>query len=626
MRKEFFFLLIILLHSAKIVLAQEKRSDSLMRIALAAPFDSTRVLLLNDAATELREKDNNIALKYAEEARQLAIKIGFQRGIGLTLENIGWIYYRKGEYSKALEISAKALQINEEYGNKKGMAQCLNNLGAIYSEQELYEIGISSFKKAYKIGKEIKNNSIMSRSLNNVAHSFFRTRQLDSARYYAQRSIDEQINDKTRMSFSNRTLGDVSLEEGNYKEALRYYEYSLRTSIELENNFMKSTILYRLGDLYIRKGDLPKAISYLEQNLPLTKKYGYISERQHTYEFLAKAYAYKKDFAKAYEFQGLYHVLNDSITEQLRIEQMAIAQSKYDSEIKNSQIDLLTKNSKTQRMWIYIGIGGLALLSILVAVLIRNNRRGEVVNKLLSEQNSLINDQKQQLISLNSTKDKLFSIIGHDMRSPVASLRGLMDLVSNAAVTQEEFVQLSKKIRSNLDNVHSDLENLLSWAQTQQKGLKVSFERIALSEAIQDKTNLLGELSNAKNIKITNAVQAGILVYADKNQLGLVIRNLIGNAIKFNHPNGSIKIDCARKDDKVNVSVTDTGTGMSQEELNKLFTAGSHFSKLGTQNEKGIGLGLLLVKEFVELNHGTIKVTSILDKGTTFTFSLRCAD
>jgi two-component system, sensor histidine kinase and response regulator len=585
MRKEFFFLLIILLHSAKIVLAQEKRSDSLMRVALAAPFDSTRVLLLNDAATELREKDNNIALKYAEEARQLAIKIGFQRGIGLTLENIGWIYYRKGEYSKALEISAKALQINEEYGNKKGMAQCLNNLGAIYSEQELYEIGISNFKKAYKIGKEIKNNSIMSRSLNNVAHSFFRTRQLDSARYYAQRSIDEQINDKTRMSFSNRTLGDVSLEEGNYKEALRYYEYSLRTSIELENNFMKSTILYRLGDLYIRKGDLPKAISYLEQNLPLTKRYGYISERQHTYKFLARAYEYKKDFAKAYEFQGLYHVLNDSITEQLRIEQMAIAQSKYDSEIKNSQIDLLTKNSKTQRMWIYIGIGGLALLSILVAVLIRNNRRGEVVNKLLSEQNSLINDQKQQLISLNSTKDKLFSIIGHDMRSPVASLRGLMDLVSNAAVTQEEFVQLSKKIRSNLDNVHSDLENLLSWAQTQQKGLKVSFERIALSEAIQDKTNLLGELSNAKNIKITNAVQAGILVYADKNQLGLVIRNLIGNAIKFNHPNGSIKIDCARKDDKVNVSVTDTGTGMSQEELDKLFTTGSHFSKLGTQNE-----------------------------------------
>jgi two-component system, sensor histidine kinase and response regulator len=626
MSKGVLFQMVIVFLSAKMVLAQEKRTDSLMRVALAAPFDSTRVLLLNDAATELREKDNNIALKYAEEAKQLAIKIGFKRGLGPILENIGWIYYRKGEYSKALEISSQALQINEEFENKKGMAQCLNNLGAIYSEQELYDLGISSFKKAYKIGKDIKNNSIMSRSLNNVAHTFFRTRQLDSARYYAQRSINEQINDKARMAFSNRTLGDVSLEEGNYKEALRYYELSLRTSIELENNFIKSTILYRLGDLYLRKGDLPKAISYLEQNLPLTKKYGYISERQHTYKFLAKVYAKKKDFAKAYEFQGLYHVLNDSITEQLRIEQMAIAQSKYDSEIKNAQIDLLTKNSKTQRMWIYIGIGGLVLLLIQVAILVRNNRRGKIVNKLLSEQNSLINDQKQQLISLNSTKDKLFSIIGHDMRSPVASLRGLMDLVSNEAVTQEEFVQLSKKIRNNLDNVHSDLENLLNWAQAQQKGLKASFERIALNEAVQDKANLLGELSRAKDIKVTNAVPEGVLVYADKNQLGLVIRNLIGNAIKFNHPNGSIKIDCNRSEDKVNISITDTGTGMSQEEIDKLFITGSHFSKPGTENEKGIGLGLLLVKEFVELNHGTINVTSILDKGTTFTFSLKRAD
>jgi two-component system, sensor histidine kinase and response regulator len=489
----------------------------------------------------------------------------------------------------------------------------------------LYTIAIDNFKKAYSLAKQIGQKDIMSRSINNLAFTFWKMHRLDSARHYTQRGINEQINDRYRVAFSYRMLGDISFDEGNYNEAFKNFETCLSRAIEQNNNFLKTTVLSRLGSVQLKLNNPDKALLYLNQNIPIAKEYGYKSELQDTYQLLSQTYAVKKDFAKAYEYQGLSHILSDSLNEQIRGEQMALTQMKYDTDIKNTQIELLTKNSKIQRVWIYVGIFGLFVLLILVAVLIRNNRRGRNINRLLSEQNNLINDQKQQLISLNSTKDKLFSIIGHDMRSPVASLRGLMDLVANAAVTQEEFVQLSKKLRTNLDNVHSDLENLLSWAQTQQKGLKASFECLSLNDAVQDKTNLLGELSNHKNIKITNAVKEDVLVYADKNQLGLIIRNLIGNAIKFNHPNGSIKIDCDRLEDKVKVSVTDTGTGMSKEELDKLFNAGSHFSKPGTQNEKGIGLGLLLVKEFVELNHGTIEVTSIPEEGTTFTFYLRCA-
>jgi two-component system, sensor histidine kinase and response regulator len=605
--------------------SQSRNSDSLMRVALAAPFDSTRVLLLNDAAVALRESDNNLALKYAEEAKELATTLSFRRGMGYVLENIGWIYYRKGNYYKALEISTEALQINQEFGDKKQMAKCLNNLGAINSEQELYAIGIDNFKKAYKLAKEIDQKDIMSRSLNNVAYIFLKMNQLDSSRHYVQRAINENINDKQRSAFAQRILGDIAFEKSDYKGALVNYEVCLTWANEQNNNFLKTSTLYRLGKVYLKLNNPDQALIYLNRNLPIAQKFGYRIELENTYRYLGDAYATKKDFSRAYEFQGKYYALHDSTTKQKNSEQIAIIQTKYDSEIKNAQIELLTKNSRTQRILIYIGIGGLFLLIIFVAILIRSNRRGRKVNVLLAEKNNLINEQTHQLMGLNSTKDKLFSIIGHDMRSPLASLRGLMDLISSSAMTQEEFAEMSKKLKKNLDHVHADLENLLSWAQTQQQGLTPVFENVLLCDAVQDKIELYSEAIKIKSIQVVNSVGRDSCVHADKNHVGLVIRNLIGNAIKFSHPKGSIKIDCAEVDSRIKISVSDTGTGISSEELNKLFKPGSHFSKPGTQNEKGIGLGLMLVKEFVELNNGTIEVSSDLGKGSTFTFYLRKA-
>ncbi len=616
-----FFLMVITGQS----FSQNKAADSLIRVALSASFDSTRVLLLNDAAAALRESDKNLALKYAEEAQDLATKLGFRRGMGYVLENIGWIYYRTGNYYKALEISNEALQINQEFGNTKQMAKCLNNLGAINSEQELYAVGLDNFKKAYRLSKEANYRDIMSRSLNNAAYIFFKMGQLDSSRHYVQRAIDEHINDKYLSTFAQRILGDISFEKGDYSDALKNFEICLEGAKEQNNNFLKTSTLYRLGKVYLKLNNPDKALTYLNENLPIAQKFGFKVELENTYRYLSEAYAVKKDYTHAFEFQNKYHALHDSTAKQKNNEQIATIQAKYDSEIKNTQIKLLTENSKLQRIWIYIGVVGLFFLLILVAVLVRNNRRAEAVNRLLAEKNGVINEQRQQLIGLNSTKDKLFSIIGHDMRSPLASLRGLMDLVGSEAMTQDEFVEMSKKLRKNLDHVHSELDNLLNWAQTQQKGLKPIFEKILLYDAVKDKINLHSDSIKAKAIEIVNDVDKDVCVHADKNHLGLVLRNLIGNAIKFTHPKGSIKVNCSGEGDQVKVSVADTGTGMSNEELNKLFKAGSHFSKHGTQNEKGIGLGLLLVKEFVELNNGTIEVTSSEGKGSTFTLILQRA-
>ena len=606
-----------------------QNQDSLIRVALAAPFDTSRVILLNNVAFSLRDTDSNMALQYAEEAHQLADSLKFNRGLNPVLSNIGWIYYRKGFLTKALDYSMQSLKISEELKDEKEIAQVMNTIGAINFEKKLYTLAILNFKTGYSIAKKLNQPAIMSRSFANVAGCFLRLHQLDSARHYINLAI-QNTSDKYRQAFSKRVLGDILFEEKKYVESLQYYQTCLEEAESINNNFLRASTLFRIGKVYLKLGNTEVALAYLNQNMQLATKFGYNSELEETLKLMAEAYSMRKEYARAVEVQGRYINLHDSLLDQKNGEQINLIQTQFDLDLKNTQIELLTKKSmleeqkiKTQRIWIYVAIGWLILLLAIVAIMIRTNRNSRKLNQMLAEKNNLINEQTAQLIALNSTKDKLFSIIGHDLRSPLNSLSGLLTLLGNDSMTQKEFVEFSQKLKTNIDFVSSDIENLLSWAQTQQQGLSASIGEVSISKAVQEKIDLHNEAIKAKDIRIINEVDQSLIAVADKNHVGLVLRNLIGNAIKFNNRSGQVTLRSALKAGMIELSVTDTGTGMTAEEIKKLFKPGQHFSKPGTNNEKGIGLGLLLVKEFVELNHGKIWVESDLGQGSTFTFSLK---
>lgn len=610
--------------------AYSQKADSLVTLLSKSSKDTTRVLLLNQLSALYREVDSNIALRYAEEAEVLADSLGYKKGIGAVLENIGWIYYRKGILSKAYRKSIDALKINQDLGIKKGIAQCLNNIGAINIEQRLYENAIINFKEAYQNANEIGFISAKGRSLNNIAFCFLKLKKLDSSRHYANRSIVERVNDKFRAAFSQRILGEISFEEGNYPEALKYYQITLDAADESNNNFLRASTLFRVGDTYIEMGKPDLALPHLQRNIILAKRFGYNGELESTYQILIKAYSAKNNFTEAFRVQGKYIQLHDSLAAFKNDEQLAIMQAEYNDNLKNARIELLTKDSLlkqssiiTQRNLIYVVSGSLIILIALIIALVKANRNGRELNSILTNQNHLIIKQKSQLESLNETKDKLFSIIGHDLRSPLNSLRGLMDLADNAALTKEEFIIHSKKLKANIDVVSSDLSNLLSWAQTQQKGFAANMGEVNIKKLVTDKIELCAELTKAKGLQIFNEVDPTIIVWADNNHISLILRNLIGNAIKFSKENTDIKVSSLVVNDRVEVSVSDKGIGMTSEELSNLFKIGLNISKLGTKSEEGIGLGLHLVKEFVELNEGNLRVTSESGVGSSFTFSLK---
>lgn len=624
-------ILLILSSIAVNCVAQQSKIDSLESLVKSVPIDTNKVWLLNRLVDALRERDNKKAITFAEEARALSQLLKYERGLSHALENLGWILYRKGDYSKSLEVSAEALSVSTKINDVHAVTRCRINIAAIYYEQKLFHEAIVNFKEAYKTASSIGDTLLMARSLNNIAYAFYNEANIDSAFHYSKLgfSLSQHAKDPYMIAFGLRTLGDIQFAKNNYKESLTSYEKALALSIRYDNTFIKASVLHRLAKTFARMGEYDKAIEYLTENVEIARKYGFQDELERTYKMFSEIYQKKNDLAKAFAYQSAYLKIHDSLYTQRSSEQIALMQARFDTALKQKQIELLTKDAalqkeviEKQRLWIYFYVGCVILLLILAFVLYyyyRYNWRAKVA---LEHQNKAIETQSNQLRNLNATKDKLFSIISHDLRSPVASLRAVMELVTRSELSQAEFKDLTFALKRNIDSVYEDLDNLLMWAQSQLKGLQAFPESFDIGFLADEKAKLFDDLARNKGIKIINNIPHGIFVSADRNHVSLIFRNLITNAVKFSRPEGIISLTAGDRSDKLEITVTDSGVGISVEDLNKLFNAETHFTKPGTQKEKGVGIGLLITKEFVETNEGSICVESTIGVGTSFTFSL----
>jgi len=231
--------------------------------------------------------------------------------------------------------------------------------------------------------------------------------------------------------------------------------------------------------------------------------------------------------------------------------------------------------------------------------------------------------QKKELTHLNTTKDKLFAILSHDLRSPVGILENNVMLTNWGALSQEEFSQMTQNLGQEVSQVRTMLDNLLQWSVSQMGGIKPMQEQIRLLDLLDSQIQLLSPAATKKSIQIVNDISETTTLLADKNHLAVIFRNLLQNAIKFTHRGGNISVKARQQQDKLLVEVRDTGIGMSKERLANLFRLSSTSSKVGTDLEQGTGLGLILVKELVEANEGSIEVNSEPNQGTLFKLYFR---
>ncbi len=231
----------------------------------------------------------------------------------------------------------------------------------------------------------------------------------------------------------------------------------------------------------------------------------------------------------------------------------------------------------------------------------------------------------EELKILNSTKDKIFSIIAHDLKSPFQGLLSSTELFATGIerLSDGEIKSFSRELNDSLKNLYNLIENLLQWSLLQRNALEYNPGNIILADEINKVIGILNRNAKAKNITLQNNVDAGIIVYADYDMLHSVIQNLLTNAIKFTHPEGSAIVSSVENNGFIEVSVQDSGMGIGSDKMSQLFSFHTIFTTKGTEGERGTGLGLSLCKEFIEKHGGKIWVESELGKGSKFTFTLR---
>lgn len=242
---------------------------------------------------------------------------------------------------------------------------------------------------------------------------------------------------------------------------------------------------------------------------------------------------------------------------------------------------------------------------------------------LVNERTYELENLNQQLREINATKDKLFSIIAHDLRNPFTTLLGVTDLLLENIndYDTDKLQELLSHIHSASKSAYYLLENLLIWARSQNGQLQFNPQKVNISALLSHAVNQLGSLASIKKISLKHS-DGNVIGFADENMVNTILRNLITNAIKFSHPDGVINIYATSDQNEVQVMVEDNGIGMGEATKRKLFRVSSGMSLTGTAHEKGTGLGLILCNDFVEKHGGKIWVESELGKGSKFTFTL----
>lgn len=237
-----------------------------------------------------------------------------------------------------------------------------------------------------------------------------------------------------------------------------------------------------------------------------------------------------------------------------------------------------------------------------------------------------IQQQRKELEELNESKDKFFSIIAHDMRSPFSALFGMLELFNDDMLKNtDDLKKMMRDLKTTGDQVFKLLNNLLEWARLQKGSINPEVKKFDLSLIVRNIVELFEEAAREKHISLElNILNDSYEIFGDENMLSAVLRNLINNAIKFTRPEGKITISCSiNSDNLIEIKVSDTGIGIKEEKLEKLFNIDRQMKSTGTAGESGTGLGLIISKEFIDMHQGNIQVESKFGEGTTFTVQLK---
>ncbi len=663
-------------------LAQNQaKLDSLIKISNEYPKnDSLKMRMLIRVYGELVYNKRPVSelKKYADSAKAIAVQLPNRDNIRKFYFRLGVVHHGKGEFAEALEIYKEGVALVSKEGDKDLEAGFYMSMSDIYNKITDYASAIDVCEKAIQLFGELKDQGGQASIYNNLSGTYIQLKDYTTAYKYATKALtmfeaegpmsrgvgsiklvianillnaDETSLSKIGASGKNRfqrviklmkesipiaefnkDLGlksemliamGVSFEKLNQMaDATRAYELSLAVALEGPDLNVLAATYSTVGRFFHRQQNNRKGVNYLHRALAMSTQFGLLEVEREAAESLSSFYERQKQMDSAfYYYKRFSNVENQIFNKEkeneftrkklkldfsIKEKEYAVEQEKINQQLAEKKLEISFKNKIE---WL---MGILTIVVITAAWFFYKSK------KKTQELNATIEAQRQSLSELVQVKDKIFSILTHDMRSPVNSLISFVYLLENDEINKDQLTQYAKELGNTLRGTSALMENLLNWAGTQLQGFDTHIEPIPLHAVVQDILTSFSATLKQKNIQIENSINENDGVLADKNLLALVIRNLISNALKFSYAGKTIWLSMKQHENELTICIADEGMGMSAEAMEQINqdTSSTMISTYGTNKEKGTGLGLMLCKSFLSMMSGTLSATTNQPQGT----------
>lgn len=616
--------------------------DSIQNLISKTENDSLKAVLYYDLGKFYYGSDQDTAIYFAKNSIQLAEKLGLDKIKGNALNIMGVAQLIRSDYEEALKTHLQALKIREALKDSTGMLESNLNIGNVYYRNGEMGKAAQLYEKALVYGLATKNLRGQSMLYNNLGNYYSDTwsqtdkqEDLQMALDYLQKSLEikEELKDyngmvKTLTQLSGLTLEDDEKAKGYLVRALSIAD----ANQDIEN---KIAVLHELCSYHLESREFALVKDYALQAYRIAKEansHFYISSSA---KYLVESALGQNEYKGAYEYlviqkeadRALFNDNRQKVREELLIE--------YETEKKELENQRLTQEQEyldlsiQRRNELLLGI---AFVLGILGAMFWNQRRNhlklklahdqlEEAHLLAKEQNSQIQIQAKDLhetnlalSKANQFRDKIFSVISHDLRAPFSSLHSIIQLWDKKMLSDEELQEVMPMIARETNSLSQMLNNLLMWSREQMGEEEVQLSRFDLGHLVNESVELLQPQANQKNLELKHEIKDGLKVNSDRQRLSFIVRNILMNAIKFTPAGGKIQVDYSNCRE---IRIRDTGAGMTPEMLSKLFSDRVDSQK-GTEGESGTGIGLMLCKEFAESLGAEILVESEVSKGTTF--------
>ncbi|UOQ96217.1 tetratricopeptide repeat protein [Hymenobacter sp. 5317J-9] len=587
------------------------------------------LLTLGQVANE--QDDYPGALRACEEALRLYHARGAVRDEARTRNGLGIIYSSRGDFPRALAMLLPALRQTQQLGDSALQANCLTNLGNVYFRHNDARQALHYFEQALPLVRHRPDQGALADCLTNLAAAHQQLGEFKQAEPFYQQAIavSEQAGERAQLGVVLSDYAQLLTDQRRLPAAQATLE---RARALLENSGDVGTLaatLVALGQLHSKLGHAAEAEAQARRALALATSVQDWSVQESSGALLAGLLKRRGDYRQALQYTELAQAAHDTVFSQSKAEEMGRLQGDFQLSQERERAQGLARTGEAQQqrlqaqqrqLW---GLGlGLGVVAAAGLALWR-------LNRLLGRKNQQIEAQRAELTELNATKDRLFSIIGHDLRGPLHSLHAFVELLAGPPLPPDKLAQYTQRLTRTLDHTLALLENLLNWAALQMRAAGPPRpEPLDLAALVEENIGLLAAAAEASQVSVVHHLTGDECAWADPAAARLVLRNLLANAIKFTPAGGTVQVSARREGAAWQLAVADTGRGLPEPTPWQELRPESLPCRAGEGGQaRSTGLGLLLSRDVLARNGGRLWVASAgPGQGTTFALSLPVAE